>query len=57
MPIKPENILQLLPYKPGVYQFIDSSGAIIYVGKAKNLKKRVSSLFYQAPVRKNNCNA
>ncbi len=45
MPIKPENILQLLPDKPGVYQFIDSSGAIIYVGKAKNLKKRVSSYF------------
>lgn len=39
------NIIPLLPDKPGVYQFIDSSGKIIYIGKAKNLKKRVSSYF------------
>jgi excinuclease ABC subunit C len=37
--------LSLLPDKPGVYQFIDSGGKIIYIGKAKNLKKRVSSYF------------
>ncbi len=40
-----KSLLSLLPEKPGVYQFIDSGGTIIYVGKAKNLKKRVSSYF------------
>ncbi len=34
-----------LPNRPGVYQFIDKEGVIIYVGKAKNLKKRVASYF------------
>jgi excinuclease ABC subunit C len=38
-------ILSSLPGKPGVYQFIDSFGKIIYIGKAKNLKKRVTSYF------------
>jgi excinuclease ABC subunit C len=38
-------ILSLIPDNPGVYQFIDSAGLIIYVGKAKNLKKRVTSYF------------
>jgi excinuclease ABC subunit C len=37
--------LSLLPSTPGIYQFINSSGEIIYVGKAKNLKKRVASYF------------
>jgi len=40
-----KSILSLLPDKPGIYQFIDSSDTILYVGKAKNLKKRVTSYF------------
>lgn len=37
--------ISLLPDAPGVYQYFDKTGKIIYVGKAKNLKKRVSSYF------------
>jgi len=40
-----KSLLSSIPDNPGVYQFIDHSGAIIYVGKAKNLKKRVTSYF------------
>jgi len=40
-----KSILSLLPDKPGIYQFLDSAGTVIYVGKAKNLKKRVTSYF------------
>ena len=38
-------IVQNLPEKPGCYQYLDEQGTIIYVGKAKNLKRRVSSYF------------
>lgn len=40
-----QNLLKTLPHKPGVYQHLDKEGKIIYIGKAKNLKKRVSSYF------------
>lgn len=36
-----------LPLSPGVYQFLDKNGTVIYVGKAKSLRKRVSSYFVQ----------
>ena len=45
MSISKEIILKTIPEKPGVYQFINKDLTIIYVGKAKNLKKRVSSYF------------
>lgn len=39
------EFLSSLPDNPGIYQFIDSFGKVLYIGKAKNLKKRVSSYF------------
>lgn len=40
-----KSIISTLPDSPGVYQYFDREGRIIYVGKAKNLKRRVSSYF------------
>src|ERR1035437_4638632 len=40
-----QNIIRTLPDNPGVYQYYDAEGKIIYVGKAKNLKKKESSFF------------
>lgn len=42
-----KNIVANLPNKPGTYQFYDKEQTIIYVGKAKNLKNRVSSYFHK----------
>jgi len=38
-------LLKTIPEKPGVYRFLDENGVIIYIGKAKSLKKRVRSYF------------
>ncbi|MEG0807306.1 MAG: excinuclease ABC subunit UvrC [Alistipes sp.] len=42
-----EQVAQL-PLSPGIYQFVDRTGTIVYVGKAKSLRKRVSSYFVQS---------
>lgn len=42
-------MVTVLPSDPGVYQFFDDNGRIIYVGKAKNLKRRVASYFNREP--------
>lgn len=40
-----KSTLSIIPHQPGCYQFFDEDGKVIYIGKAKNLKKRVSSYF------------
>ena len=46
---KLETNLKNLPSSPGVYQFINKNGKVIYVGKAKNLRNRVRSYFQENP--------
>ena len=46
---KLETNLKNLPTSPGVYQFLNKNGKVIYVGKAKNLKNRVRSYFQENP--------
>lgn len=40
-----KSLIKVLPKKPGIYQYYDNTDTIIYIGKAKDLKKRVSSYF------------
>ena len=42
---KLNDIVGNLPHKPGVYQFLNANEEIIYIGKAKDIQKRVSSYF------------
>lgn len=42
-----DDLIKELPENPGIYQFVNASGEVIYIGKAKNLKKRVQSYFGQ----------
>lgn len=43
------SLLTLLPDLPGIYQYFDNTGMVIYIGKAKSLKKRVASYFNKTP--------
>lgn len=43
--LKIKSLVYLLPEKPGIYQFLDVQGNLLYVGKARNIKKRVASYF------------
>ena len=48
-PFDSKSLIQSLPEEPGVYRMLDGEGRVLYVGKAKRLKQRVSSYFQKTP--------